>query len=903
MYDPRPASGWGGTKGPPGRNRESGTAMSCRRKRVVHALAVAALAAGTPVLMGAPAPAAAAASSPRLVVGSAARLPPGARFAQRLPGARRLRLTIALRPRNPAALSAFATAVSTPGTSQYGRYLTVAQFASRFGATWSQLAAVAAATRAAGLRVGRPSANHLTIPVTGTVAQVQKAFSVTEAQVRLPGGRLAFANDRAPRLAAGIARNVQVVLGLDDVARPQPQALTRVTPSGHRVADARPHAVGSGPAPCAAAVNASMTMGGYTADQIAGAYGVGGYYPSDEGAGQTVALVEFEAYLPSDITTYQQCYGTSTSVTNVDVDGGPGGFNGNDDEAALDIEQVVGLAPKANIVVYQAPAADSQAAVLNAIASQNVAQVVSSSWGACESLTGGPVMSAESTALQEMAAQGQSFFNSSGDSGSTMCYQATRGGGASQDTTLSVIDPGSQPFATGVGGTFLGTPAGTTPTDGSYAGEAVWNDGGADAAGDQASGSGGGVSSAWTMPAYQAGAAAGLGVVQADSSRACGGGLCREVPDVSADGDPQSGYVVYLTDPTPGTGWMVAGGTSASAPMWAAFTALANASPACRGFTLGFENPALYAIAGSANAANFHDITAPSPFTGAAGDANNPGTNDTWSGSPDNPGNPGDLYPVLPGYDMATGLGSPIANVLGPTLCALRAPAYTVRVAAPGDQLAVTGHALSLAVQGTDSGNAALTYGATGLPAGLSINATTGVISGTPATAQRATVTVRAGDAFGNAGSTSFMWTVVAPGRPQLSPAHRLSGLGKGRPRLSFTVAAGSFAPALKSVTIRLPGVLRFAGKARALAKGITVKTGSTRVASSFKLKGGALTITFKPALTRASVTIAGPAITIGRTEAAKIRKHRVRALTVSLKATDAATQTTSLRITFTRPS
>src|SRR6185437_2714021 len=115
----------------------------------------------------------------------------------------------------------------------------------------------------------------------------------------------------------------------------------------------------------------------------------------------------------------------------------------------------------------------------------------------------------------------------------------------------------------------------------------------------------------------------------------------------------------------PSGGWAIAGGTSASAPLWAAFTALANASPACRGFTLGFENPALYAIAGSAYAANFHDVMAASPFAGASGDANNPQTNDTWSDSPDNAANAGDLYPVLPGYDMTTGLGSPIANALG----------------------------------------------------------------------------------------------------------------------------------------------------------------------------------------------------------------------------------------------
>ena len=851
-------------------------------------LAVAVVMAGTPLLVGA---ATAGASGARVAVGAAARLPAGARFGQRLPAARRLRLMIALKPRDPAALSAFAAAVSTPGTRQYGHPLTVAEFARRFGATPAQLAAVSGAMRAGGLGVGAPSANHLAIPVSGSVAQVQRAFAVTEARVRLPDGRAAFANERAPRVPAAIAASVRVILGLDDVARQQPQALIRAPRAGARVPAARPRAVGSGPAPCAAAASIATTMGGYTADEVAGAYGLGSYYPGDEGAGQTVALVEFEAYDPNDIAVYQQCYGTSAAVTNVAVDGGPGAFNGNDDESALDIDQVIGFAPKVNIRVYQAPPLDSQAAVLNAIASDNVAKVVSSSWGVCEALTGLPVIQAESTILQEMAAQGQSFFNASGDSGSTMCYQ-TPTGTAAVDDSLSVIDPGSQPFATGVGGTFLGNADGTTSTGGSYAGEGVWNDGGADTAGDPAAGTGGGVSAAWTMPAYQSGAAAALGVVQAGSGRVLRGQALPPGARRLADADPGSGYIVWLTDPTQGTGWMVAGGTSASAPLWAAFTALANASPRCRGFAVGFENPALYAIAGTAYAANFHDVTNPNPFRGSS-------TNDTWLGA--NPSNASGLYPVLAGYDMTTGLGSPIAGTLGNSLCAVRAPEYTVRVANPGAQFSVKGDALSLPVHGTDSGHVALTYSATGLPAGLSLNATTGVISGTPATRQTTTATVRATDAFGNTGSTSFTWAVVVPGAPQLGSARKLRGLGKGRPKLTFSITAGTFAPALKAVTIRLPRGLRFARKARALASGISVKTGSKKVPVSLKLNGGALTITFRSAVTKASVTAGGPAIIVTTAEAIRVGAHAVKRLVVSLKATDATRRTTSLRIVFTK--
>jgi subtilase family serine protease len=832
---------------------------------------------------------AATASSPRLRVGSVPRLPHGARVGSAVPSGQQLHLTIALAPRNAAALHALATAASTPGSSQFRHYLTVDQFAQRFGATSAQISAVSNGLRAQGLSVGSPTANDLTIPVTGTVARVEKAFSVSESQVSLPGGRVAYANNQPPVLRSDIARNVQGVIGLDDVTIPQAQGLRRSRTAGARQlrrARTAPasQAVGNGPAPCSGATNAAQP-GGYTADEVASAYGMGAYYSGDEGAGQTVALVEFGPYQPSDVGMFQSCYpGTTGTVTNVNVDGGPGTYtSGTDDdsEQTLDIDQVMGLAPQANLVVYQGPATGNQADALTAIASQDVAQVVSSSWGACERLTGQSVISSENTTLQEMAAQGQSFFISSGDTGSTSCYQTTRQT-PSQDNSLSVIDPGGQPFATGVGGTFMGHADQSVPTDGSYPGEYVWNDGGADASGDDASGTGGGLSSVFAMPGYQSGAASSLGVLQSGSSRACGGQLCRQVPDVSADSDPNSGYVVYSNGGANGGGWAAIGGTSAAAPLWAAFTALANASPACAGTTLGFENPSLYLVAGRAYAPNFHDITQPSPFTNVA-------NNDTWVGA--NPNNPSGLYPVLPGYDMATGLGSPIANALGTSLCHV----HSVTVTSPGNQTTIMGTPVLLVTHGADSGNLGLAYSATGLPAGVTMSSG-GVISGRPTTAQTATVTITATDAYTNTGSTSFTWTVVAP-QPPTERSVKLSGLGKGKPRLTFTVASGSFAPALRSVTIKLPGGLSFARKAKSLGKGVSVKTGSKKVKFTPKLAKGALTITFKAAVTTASVTIAAPAINISAAEAARVRKHKVRKLTIGLKATDTARKVTSFGV------
>ena len=861
-------------------------------------------------------------ASTRVRVGAKPTLPRGARVTSALPSTRRLRLTIALEPRDPAGLQALASAVSTPGSPDFRHYLSVPEFAARFGATPQQIQSVQSALRAQGLRIGKTRANNLMIPVTGTAGQVERAFSVSESQVALPGGRVAFANTQAPVLPSSAARYVQGVIGLANVALAKPQGLAvhRSRPSSSGRAQTAPagggqaagaQAIGSGPAPCSEA--STDAPGGYTADEIAGAYGLESFYPNDEGAGQTVALYEQESYLPADIATYQSCYGTSAAVSNVDVDGGPV-TSGDHVEAALDIEQVIGLAPKADILVYQGPPDASPADIIGMIVSEDRAQVISSSWGLCEALTDPSVISAEDTSLQEAATQGQTFMASSGDSGSTTCYQATSGD-AQPDESLSVIDPGSQPFATGVGGTTMGQVTNngndfTLPTDGSYPGEFVWNDGFPFA--NEASATGGGVSDQWPMPSYQADAAASLGVVSANSAMTCGGQLCRQVPDVSADADPQSGYEVF------GEGsWEVVGGTSASAPLWAAFTALANASAVCQGVALGFVNPALYQLAGSSYQANFHDVTLASPFTGAA-------NNDAFGGG--DSANSTSLYPLAAGYDMATGLGTPVGDNLGNSLCLAKPPTITVQVTNPGPQSTTAGQGVVLPVHASDSGRQPLTFSAVGLPAGLGIDASTGVISGTPSTAQSTTVTVTATDRFSNTGSTSFSWTVASPppappapafvkppapvnppalvkppappGRPTASSV-KLSGLSRGRPSLAFVLAAGRNAAALKSVSISLPRGLSFAHGAKTLGRGIVVRSGGRKIRFTLRLIRGVLTITFRSSVRSASLTLGKPAITVGASEASRIRHHQIRRLTVNIRTTDTSRRTVKLALTL----
>jgi subtilase family serine protease len=591
-----------------------------RPRRILRCVALAIALA----LLGLAATASAALAPASVTVGAVPSLSAGATSLGTVAAATPLALTVVLAPRDPAGLAALATAVSTPGSPQYHHYLSVAEFAARFGAPTAQVDAVRAALRGDGLTPGTVAPNGLSIAVSGSAARASQAFNVSLHRYRQRDGRQVYANTAAPRVPAALGGVVQDVLGLDNLPAAAPADLRRATskPAAHAVS--APLFGSGGVSPCADATNNTRPSGPYTVNQVAGAYGMDGLYANgDFGAGVTVALYELEPYSASDLTAFQSCYGTSAAVTNVEVDGGPVPSMPPDPqsglETALDLDNVIGIAPSSNIDVYQGPndgngTYDTFAAIVNA----NTAQVVSDSWGLCESsaLTNDhSMLSAENTLFEQAAAQGQSIVVAAGDAGSEGCDGSTN---------LAVDDAASQPFVTGVGGTTLSTVV--PPAAGS-----VWNDGTHGAGG-------GGISLFWAMPSYQSA----LGVNGLSSGSPCGAsvGYCREVPDVSADASPSEGYEVYYAGLG---GWVAVGGTSAAAPVWAGLTTLADASGmgVCSpGSPLGFLNPTLYAIAAT--------TSGPDAF------------NDVLSGN-NNPSGSGD-YPATAGYDMASGLGTPLAT-------------------------------------------------------------------------------------------------------------------------------------------------------------------------------------------------------------------------------------------------
>ena len=836
--------------------------------------------------------------------------------------------TVALSPRDPLALSAYALGVATPGSPLYRHYLSVAEFAARFGPTDAQIAQVQASLRDHGLDPGPPLANHLSIPVRATAQRVRSAFSTQLERYALPHSGTAFANTAPPSFDARIARYIQGVIGLSTLQTPKPRGIRAVPGRSPRAV--APKVVTGGPQPCAAARNAAAKLGaGYTADQVANAYRFSPLYAAgDFGAGQTVALYELESFAASDISTYQSCYGTSANVTNVNVDGGS--TDAGSGESVLDIETIVGLAPQARVLVYTGPNAASGGPgagpydTYAAIISENRAKVVSTSWGLCEPLEGSDALG-ENTLFQEAAAQGQSIFAATGDSGASDCLSALGASGGA----LAVDDPASQPFVTGVGGTSLQS-TGPPPS------EAGWP------------GSGGGISALWSMPDYQSAAAATLGVVNASSSSApCGSAPtpCRQVPDVASDAAPATGYLIYFTP----DGWAPIGGTSVGAPTWAALFALANGSPACTGRPVGFANPALYRIAGNAYASTFNDVVIGSnAVTGAGG------------------------YTAKPGYDMVTGLGTPIAAPLVSALC------DRVTALAPANQSSVAGLAATLRISAASAAGAALRFSATGLPRGLSIDAGTGVISGQPSSIGTSPVTVTIVDSLGQSATVSFLWTVRAatviltnPGTQSTLIAHRarlqlrassnsgqapsylatglprglslnvaaglitgtpsrvgrftvtigaragsgaarttflwvvagppaaaavqLSGLTHGAPRLSFAVASGRNGAPVRALAIRSSSSISFAARPGA---GITVTDASGhRLGFTARSVHGVLTVTLKRPVSRLRVAIGPRALHVSRGLTAQVASHRAPRLVLRVDALDTARQTTRLTL------
>lgn len=539
-----------------------------------------------------------------------------------------LNLSISLQLRNSTDLDNLLSAIYNPQSPQYQQYLTPDQFNALFAPTSDEVQQVVSYLQSQGLTITNIASNNLLIDATASVAQVQQAFNTHINNFQL-GSRNFYANTAPPSLPPSIAQYITSIGGLDNSTQYQPlyqryatneasRTPARGAPSLNKTkaksGSIRPHL----------AVLPSAQPSGYGPKELTGAYDITPLQNAGiAGDTQTIALFELDGYQLSDVQQYFQNYGLSSpSITNFPVDGFNGSAGQGAIEVELDIEVAAAIAPKAAQIVYEGPnSIQGLNDTYNAIVSQDKAQVVSISWGLCEASLGTPELQTLDGFFKQGAAEGMSFFAAAGDSGAYDC----------SDSRLEVDSPADDPYVTGVGGTNLQL------NNGAYGSESAWSNANDTQRSPKGAGGGGGISTYFTMQSWQQGP----GVINAtySSGSPCSAGTgkyCREVPDVSGDADPATGYAMYCTVTNagcPATGWLTVGGTSAAAPLWAASTALMNQYLQSQSKpNIGYANPALYGIFNAQQAfPAFHDIT----------NGNNL------------------YYPATPGYDMASGMGSP----------------------------------------------------------------------------------------------------------------------------------------------------------------------------------------------------------------------------------------------------
>jgi kumamolisin len=363
-------------------------------------------------------------------------------------------------------------------------------------------------------------------------------------------------------------------------------------------------------------VAADVPSGGLNPTALSRAYDIAPLHAQGiDGTGQTVAVVSFDGYAPTDLSSFDSLFQVrGPAVQRVLIAGGtsPGS---QQQEVDLDLDTIRAIAPGAQVLDYEAPqGVASTADIINKIVADHRARVVSTSWGICDLLVGPGQRAADENALAAARAAGITIFAASGDNGAYDCQSVSL-----DDHRVSVDWPAASANVVAVGGTRL-----AVRQDGSYLAEYGWEDV------LQGGGSGGGLASVTARPPWQQG----IGVQNSSSNGH------RQIPDVAGPADPVSGLTVY----TKGRLAEI-GGTSAAAPFWAGSLLLMRQYAQRHGVReLGFVAPLLYRLAAHTSTANaFHE-----PVRG---------------------GNR--RYSVGPGWNYVSGLGSPDVAVMARDLVTL----------------------------------------------------------------------------------------------------------------------------------------------------------------------------------------------------------------------------------------
>lgn len=564
-------------------------------------------------------------------------------------------------------------AQQNPASPLFHKWLTPDEFAQRFGMAPSDIAKVQLWLQQQGFSIDSVNRSQNAIHFSGSVGQVELAFS-TEMHYYNVDGKKHFAPSTALSVPAAIAPVVTTIRNLDDF-RPKPMHVR-----GKSV-NAKPQYTYCGDQACTTANQGVLFAPG----DIKTAYDIGPLITSgDTGSGQTIAIMGQSAIQASDITNFQDAAGLTEkapTMTLVPNSGTSTVFaDGDEGESDIDIEWSGAIATGATInFVYTGN--NQNYGVFNSYeyaVDQQIGNIISLSYGDCETDLGQSNWTALEMIGEQAAAQGQTVVSASGDSGATACYGYTNLTTAQQAAEV-VNYPASSAYVTGVGGTEISAAddaVGTYWTSAASSAngillnsatqwipEVVWNDdslvavSGCNASGafNCVSATGGGMSSLTAQPSWQTTYFTTTGETNPSSSH-------RLVPDVALYGSPNyPGYVFCSSDQSDWSQgqegscgnsqfydsvtqyFTVAGGTSFGAPIFAAEVAILNQAKGYNGGQ-GLINSTLYTLAANSAtyAAAFHDVTS--------------GNNECTESSAYCPASGG--YSAGTGYDMVTGLGS-----------------------------------------------------------------------------------------------------------------------------------------------------------------------------------------------------------------------------------------------------
>ena len=497
-----------------------------------------------------------------------------------------------------------------PASPGFRKWLKPEQFADRFGASRSDIATISAWLETQGFHIDGAARGRSWITFHGDAGQVRRAFH-TEIHKYNTGGKIHFANTADPAIPAALQDIVSSLEGLDDFT-PEPRILQRTEPeqtsgSNHYLAP----------------------------NDLATIYNVAPLYQAGvDGTGQTIAIAGSSSVDLANIQKFRTRFNLpDQNVQTILVPNlpDPGVVSGARDEAYLDLQWAGAVARNASIVyVYSSSVWNAARYVID----QNLAPVLSVSFSrGCEQTNTG-VMQTYRKLAQQAAAEGITWVNASGDAGAAGCD----GNGTSiAQNGLAVRFPESIPEITAVGGTQFSEGTGNywnTSNDAngasalSYIPESAWNE---YSSNNALWAGGGGASMLFPKPSWQKG----LGVPNDGA---------RDLPDVALSAASHDGFIAY----SGGTAYIFSG-TSASAPAFAGMLVLLNQYLVSTGVIpaagLGNVNPMLYQLA-QTKPESFHDIVtggnqlpcvafSPNCSTGSFG------------------------YSAGPGYDLATGLGSP----------------------------------------------------------------------------------------------------------------------------------------------------------------------------------------------------------------------------------------------------